>query len=104
MGLRIGTNVAALNAQKNLYMTNLNANRSMARLASGMRINQAADDAAGLAIVPLNFSEKKCSSSSPDFFFYFLFLFEGNFFEKHSRQKEKCHLQKHTRSHSMNRV
>ena len=50
MGLRIGTNVAALNAQKNLYMTNLNANRSMARLASGMRINQAADDAAGLAI------------------------------------------------------
>ncbi len=50
MGLRIGTNVAALNAQKNLYMTQLNANRSMARLASGMRINQAADDAAGLAI------------------------------------------------------
>lgn len=50
MGLRIGTNVAALNAQKNLYMTNINANRSMARLASGFRINQAADDAAGLAI------------------------------------------------------
>lgn len=50
MGLRIGTNVAALNAQKNLYMTNINANRSMARLSSGMRINQAADDAAGLAI------------------------------------------------------
>ncbi|MNS38979.1 Flagellin [compost metagenome] len=50
MGLRIGTNVAALNAQKNLYMTNINANRSMARLASGMRINQASDDAAGLAI------------------------------------------------------
>lgn len=50
MSLRIGTNVAALNAQKNLYMTGINANRSMARLASGMRINQAADDAAGLAI------------------------------------------------------
>ncbi|KHD88971.1 MAG: flagellin [Bdellovibrio sp. ArHS] len=50
MGLRIGTNVAALNAQKNLYMTQINSNRSMARLASGMRINQAADDAAGLAI------------------------------------------------------
>ncbi len=50
MGLRIGTNVAALNAQKNLYMTGINANRSMARLASGQRINQAADDAAGLAI------------------------------------------------------
>lgn len=50
MGLRIGTNVAALNAQKNLYMTQINSNRSMARLASGFRINQAADDAAGLAI------------------------------------------------------
>lgn len=50
MGLRIGTNVASLNAQKNLYMTGINANRSMARLASGQRINQAADDAAGLAI------------------------------------------------------
>jgi flagellin len=50
MGLRIQTNVAAINAQKNLYMTNINQNRSMARLASGQRINQAADDAAGLAI------------------------------------------------------
>lgn len=50
MGLRISTNVSAMNAQKNLYMTNINMNRSMARLASGNRINQAADDAAGLAI------------------------------------------------------
>jgi len=50
MGLRIGTNVSALNAQKNLYMTQINTNRSMARLASGFRINQASDDAAGLAI------------------------------------------------------
>jgi flagellin len=50
VGLRIGTNVSALNAQKNLYMTRINADKSMARLASGQRINQAADDAAGLAI------------------------------------------------------
>ncbi len=50
MGLRIMTNVSALNAQKNLYMTGINLNRSMARLSSGQRINQAADDAAGLAI------------------------------------------------------
>lgn len=50
MGLRISTNVGALNAQKNLYMTQINAGKSMARLASGQRINQAADDAAGLAI------------------------------------------------------
>ncbi len=50
MGLRIATNVAALNAHKNLSSTSLNMNRSMARLSSGFRINQAADDAAGLAI------------------------------------------------------
>jgi flagellin len=50
MGLRIATNVSAMNAHKNLYMTRINADRSMARLASGQRINQASDDAAGLAI------------------------------------------------------
>lgn len=50
MGLRVSTNVNALNAQKNLYMTQINMQKSMARLASGNRINQAADDAAGLAI------------------------------------------------------
>jgi flagellin len=50
MGLRIATNVAALNAQKNLGMTQRSMNTSMARLSSGMRINQASDDAAGLAI------------------------------------------------------
>lgn len=50
MGLRISTNVSALNAQKNLYMTRINGDKSMARLASGYRINQASDDAAGLAI------------------------------------------------------
>ncbi|MBN8538154.1 MAG: flagellin FliC [Deltaproteobacteria bacterium] len=50
MGMRINTNVSALNAQKNLYMTGINQARSMSRLASGQRINQAADDAAGLAI------------------------------------------------------
>lgn len=48
--MRISTNVSALNAQKNLYMNRINMDRSMARLASGQRINQAADDAAGLAI------------------------------------------------------
>ncbi len=50
MGLRIATNVAALNAQKNLGATGLNVQRSFERLSSGMRINRAADDAAGLAI------------------------------------------------------
>ncbi len=50
MALRITTNVASLNAQKNLGATQHLMERSMARLSSGFRINQAADDAAGLAI------------------------------------------------------
>lgn len=50
MGLRIATNVAAINARKNLGSTSNGLERSMARLSSGYRINQAADDAAGLAI------------------------------------------------------
>ena len=50
MGLRITTNVASLNAQKNLGMTQQMQSRSLARLSSGFRINQASDDAAGLAI------------------------------------------------------
>lgn len=50
MSLRISTNVASLNAQKNLRSNSYGLERSMARLSSGFRINQAADDAAGLAI------------------------------------------------------
>ena len=50
MGLRIATNVASLNAQKNLGMNRLSSDRSMERLSSGFRINRASDDAAGLAI------------------------------------------------------
>ncbi len=50
MGIRISTNVASLNAQRNLRGTQLDLAKSLARLSSGFRINQAADDAAGLAI------------------------------------------------------
>ncbi|HEX7673931.1 MAG TPA: flagellin [Bdellovibrio sp.] len=50
MGMRINTNLAALNAQRNLIGTQRIVNDSMAKLASGSRINKAADDAAGLAI------------------------------------------------------
>ena len=50
MGLRIATNVASLNTQKNLTGIKLNLDRSFERLSSGNRINRAADDAAGLAI------------------------------------------------------
>ncbi|MBW1776922.1 MAG: flagellin [Deltaproteobacteria bacterium] len=50
MALTINTNVAALNAQRNLGASQLALNRSMQRLSSGLRINSAKDDAAGLAI------------------------------------------------------
>lgn len=50
VGLRITTNIASLNAQKNLVSSDRAMKQSLARLSSGFRINQAADDAAGLAI------------------------------------------------------
>lgn len=50
MGMRITTNMAAINAQRNLVGSQRAINDSMAKLASGSRINKAADDAAGLAI------------------------------------------------------
>jgi len=50
MALTINTNVASLNAQRNLGKSQADLNRSMQRLSSGLRINSAKDDAAGLAI------------------------------------------------------
>lgn len=50
MSLRIATNVAAMNAQRNLSITKGSLDSSLERLASGSRINHAGDDAAGLAI------------------------------------------------------
>lgn len=50
MGMRVTTNIAALNAQRNLVSSQRSINKSMGQLASGNRINIAADDAAGLAI------------------------------------------------------
>lgn len=50
MGLRIATNVQSMNAQKNLFSTSGEIGNAMARLSSGLRINKASDDAAGLAI------------------------------------------------------
>jgi flagellin len=46
----INTNVASLNAQRNLSASQTSLNTSIQRLSSGMRINSAKDDAAGLAI------------------------------------------------------
>lgn len=50
MGLRINTNVPALNAGRILNRSTDALNGSLERLSSGLRINRAADDAAGLAI------------------------------------------------------
>jgi flagellin len=46
----INTNISALAAQSSLRQTNLNSEKSMERLSTGIRINSAKDDAAGLAI------------------------------------------------------
>jgi len=50
MGLRINTNIASLNAQRNLMGTKWGLDKSLEKLSSGYRINRAGDDAAGLAI------------------------------------------------------
>ena len=50
MGLRVNTNVASVNAQRNLVNTTDRLQRSLERLSSGLRITRASDDAAGLAI------------------------------------------------------
>ena len=50
MGLRIRTNVSSINAQRRLATSTSALQESSSKLASGKRINKAADDAAGLAI------------------------------------------------------
>jgi len=50
MGMQIATNVSALNAYRNLSATQNDLSKSLEKLSSGLRINRAADDAAGLAI------------------------------------------------------
>lgn len=50
MSIRVNTNIASLNAQRNLANTNQLLNKTLERLSSGLRINRAADDAAGMAV------------------------------------------------------
>jgi flagellin len=50
MGMQINTNIAALNSYRNLSNTQNDMSKSLEKLSSGLRINRAADDAAGLAI------------------------------------------------------
>lgn len=50
MGMRVSTNMASINAQRNLLGSQYKIQDSFAKLSSGSRINKAGDDAAGLAI------------------------------------------------------
>lgn len=50
MGMQINTNIAANNSYRNLSITQNDLSKSLEKLSSGLRINRAADDAAGLAI------------------------------------------------------
>ncbi|MBK6471042.1 MAG: flagellin FliC [Betaproteobacteria bacterium] len=50
MALSINTNAVSLNAQRNLGMSQSSLSTSMQRLSSGLRVNSAKDDSAGLAI------------------------------------------------------
>lgn len=50
MALSVNTNLYSLNAQRNLGMSQASLGTSMQRLSSGLRVNSAKDDAAGLAI------------------------------------------------------
>jgi len=50
MALTVQTNVSSLSAQRNLYKNQSALNNSINRLSSGLRVNTAADDAAGLAV------------------------------------------------------
>ncbi|MCA8952765.1 MAG: flagellin FliC [Planctomycetes bacterium] len=50
MGLRVNTNIASINAQRNTALVTARLQRNYNRLSTGLRISTAADDAAGLAI------------------------------------------------------
>jgi flagellin len=50
MGFRINTNIGAMSAHRYATLNNLEMNKSLTALSSGLRINKASDDAAGLAI------------------------------------------------------
>lgn len=50
MAMVVNTNMASINAQRNLGASNSKLAKSLERLSSGLRINKASDDAAGIAI------------------------------------------------------
>ncbi|SFB27395.1 flagellin N-terminal helical region, partial [Bacillus sp. UNCCL13] len=48
--MRINHNISALNTHRQMTMNTVNQGKNMEKLASGLRINRAGDDAAGLSI------------------------------------------------------
>src|SRR5437868_8977746 len=50
MGVRVNTNVDAFEAQRQIGLVSMDFSKAVQRLSSGMRINSASDDAAGLSI------------------------------------------------------
>jgi flagellin len=50
MALRVNTNVSAFNVHRNLVATDSQLGKTLEKMASGLRINRAADDSAGLAV------------------------------------------------------
>jgi len=64
--MRINTNVMALNAQNMLSKNHTHVEKSIQKLASGLRINSAADDAAGLAISEKMRAQIKCLGQAQD--------------------------------------
>ncbi|HGX9222803.1 TPA: flagellin FliC, partial [Escherichia coli] len=50
MAMTINTNVVSINSQRNLSLSSSSLGTTMQRLSSGLRVNSAKDDAAGLAI------------------------------------------------------
>ena len=50
MSMYINSNIASMDAQRNLARTQINLQKNLQHLSSGLRINSAADDAAGLSI------------------------------------------------------
>jgi len=59
MGMSVNTNLASLNAQRNISSSQGSLATSMQRLSSGLRVNSAKDDAAGLAIAERMTSQVK---------------------------------------------
>jgi flagellin len=57
MALVVNTNIASLNAQRNLDKSGMLLAKALERLSSGLRVNSAADDAAGLAISDKMFAQ-----------------------------------------------